>query len=901
MRGVEIGQTLSHFEVTGKLGEGGMGEVYRARDTKLGREVAIKVLPAAFVDDAERLARFEREARLLASLNHPNFGAIYGLEEDAGRHLLVLELVEGRDLAEVLRGGPLPVEDALTIAHQIAEGLEAAHERGIVHRDLKPANLKLGPEGQVKILDLGLAKAQEDSSGAAPDLSLSPTLTAQMTQAGMILGTAAYMSPEQAAGAEADRRSDVWSFGVVLYEMLTGRRLFEGESVSHLLASVLKDEPDLDALPAATPPAIRRLLGRCLRKKARARLQSIGDARVVLEEVLGGDAEASEPVAVAAAPVPPLWRRALPWGLAGAAAIALVAVLAGRSADVPSPAPRYLEIPLTDVLPGDSAYPAISPDGRWIIYSLGLELETTTSPIHLRSLQSFGAEAIAGTEGAHGVFWSPDSRHVGYFALGELRRLEIATGTSRVICKCAPWGRGGDWAEDGTILFAPTANDPIHRVAAEGGEPTPVTTLDPELPDGSHRYPKILPDGRHFLFTVWSNNVEARARQGGIYLGSLAGGEPRRLLADPSEALFYAPDRLLVQRGGQLIALPFDLDTFEVSDEPVLVSPDVQFLAVSGRLAVSASRTGHLLFAAGGRGLMPPVELRWMDRQGVAAPAFDRQFALYSDLDLTPDGSRFVVIVHPDSGPDDLWTGNFERGTLIRLTRGAHDSFGPRFSPDDEWVAFASERSGDRELYRVRANGSGEEHRLLHDGSFELVPTDWPRDDLLLAQAVPKTQARDAQIWRLDPSTGESTVLLSEAGLDFSQARLSPDGRWLAFVSDESRRQEVYIRSYPDLDRIWQISLEGGADPHWRADSRELVFLGPGQEVLSVAIDAGAGSGGGPGRPRLLFRPDRRLVTWTPVADHLRFLIASAPDEALQPPLRLILDAGPVLRGLYPR
>ena len=890
-----IGTSLLHYEITAKLGEGGMGEVYRATDTKLGREVAIKLLPEAFVDDPERLARFEREAQLLASLNHPNVAAIYGLEEDAGRRFLVLELVEGQELAERLAAGPVPLEAALEIARQVAEGLEAAHERGIVHRDLKPANLKLTGEGaSVKILDLGLAKPQAGPGGVSPDLTSSPTLTARMTQAGMILGTAAYMSPEQAAGYEADRRSDVWSFGVVLYEMLAGRRLFEGESVSHVLASVLKDEPDLSALPVATPPAVRRLVGRCLRKKPRERLQAIGDARLVLEEVLGGRAEEPAPPApVEAARVPP-WRRALPWAaLAAMTVVAAVAVLTGRSAEREAPPPRSVEIPMPEEVP-PWLTPALSPDGRWIALAEGAAFQVGES-LYLRSLDSFETEKVEGTEGAYLPFWSPDSRQVGYFASGELRQLELATRTSRTICTCAPWGRGGAWAEGGQILFAPSANSGIHEIAVEGGDPVTVTRVDPGLPDGSHRYPALLPDGRHFLYTVWSNNAEAMGESGGIYVARRDGGGSRRILRDASQALVFGPDRLLLQRGGQLIGLRLHPTRLEVEGEPTPIAREVDHSDAAGSLAASVSRTGDLLFLPDDPFLRSQVELVWLDRQGEATPAFDRRLDMFtSGFELSRRGSRFAL-GQPAGAQDDgeVHVGELDRGLLTQVTRGAGVVLSPLFSPDGEWVVFGSERTGDRELYRVRADGAAPMERIFRDDAMEVVPTDWPRENLLLVQASPKATGGGGEIWAIDLPTGTATKLLAEKGVDFEAARLSPDGRWLAFVADKGGRYELYVRSFPKLDREWRVSLAGGFEPHWRDDSRELAFLASDRSVQVAEVgDVEAG----PGRPRPLFTAER-LIQVTPASDHRRFLVARALSELERRSLYLILDAGPRIRG----
>ena len=602
-----IGAMLAHYRVTDKLGEGGMGQVWRAEDEKLGREVALKVLPEEFATDPERMARFEREAKVLASLNHPNIATLYGLEtvhaeqsaqenvsdgldgnsklktqnsklnsdSDAGTVFLAMELVEGEDLSERIKRGPVPVEEATAIALQIAEALEAAHEQGIVHRDLKPANIKLRHDGTVKVLDFGLAKAWE-ADGADPGLSLSPTITQHATAAGLILGTAAYMSPEQARGMPVDRRADIWSFGVVLWEMLTGRTLFEGHTVSDVLASVLKEAPDLEALPSGTPPYLRRLIRRSLDKDAKRRLRDIGEARVLFEDYQadpgGLDSGSAESVLVVA---PPRWRRLLPWAVAGLTAVAaLVLGVGGMSKERETGSTIRFQVPppegggyqLDPYRPGPVV---VSPDGQSLAFT-AWDADGEVR-IFVRDLDEVQPRVLAETEGAQFPFWSPDSKNLGFFAGGKLRKVKASGGQPLTLCD-APYGKGGSWSPEGVILFAPSGDHPIQRVSQLGGEPVDVTLFDEVRGDDSHRHPRFLPDGKHFLYL-------ARFRDGydeghAVVAASLEGDEQKVIIRSPAAAEF-ASGHLLFLRERTLMAQPFDPNALELSGEPFPIADTV--------------------------------------------------------------------------------------------------------------------------------------------------------------------------------------------------------------------------------------------------------------------------------------------------------------------------------------
>jgi len=907
-----IGSRLGPYEIVGSLGSGGMGVVYRARDARLGREVAIKVLPEGFAADAERLARFDREARVLASLNHPNIATIHGVEEKEGTRALVMELVEGETLSERLARGAMPWEECLPIFLQIVEALEYAHEHGVIHRDLKPANVKLTPEGKAKLLDFGLAKAldpmagQSGGSGQNPAQSptMSPTVTAAATQAGVIMGTAAYMSPEQAKGKPVDRRADVWAFGVLLWECLTGRRLFEGETVPETFGAIFRQEIELTALPRAVPQGVRRILARCLERDPRQRLRDIGEARISLERsIAGGETADSLPAAAVVAPAVGMGRF-LPWILVAALGIALGAALWLRPAAPAAERSLAMELALPEgVALTQEAPPAISPDGRWLAFAGAAADEPAR--IWVRSLDSFDAVQVPGTEGATFPFWSPDSRHVGFFMNGELRRFDLASRTPQTICADAPWGRGASWGEDGNILFAPNPNTGIFSVPAGGGTAKQITTVDAALADGSHRFPVHLPDGKHFLLTVFSNNPEALAKDGGIFLASTDGGPFERVLSDPSPAVLL-PGALLVHRQGKLIAIPFDSRTFKMSGEAVPVAPQVQFVQAAGILAASASRAGDIVFSAGQSSFEQELDLVWFDRKGEARPALDRRISSQGDLDVSPDGGRFVLLVPPPrTGPDDLWIGEFARGTLVPLTRGSNDSHSPRWSRDGKRIAYCNRDSGDEDIFVIRADGAGIPERVYSATTVDTTVTDWSPDGrMLIFDAVSKSGARRWEIWSLDLATGKAGPLLSEAGVTLAGGRLSPDGRWLTYVSDESGQNEVYVRPFPALDRKWQISRQGGAEPSWRADGREIVFrrglIGvrisvgsqlpsrSGQSLVAVQVNP-QGAELSPALPEVLFTAPRGINAFAPFSDHTRFLATTLPAEHRETPFRLIL------------
>jgi len=816
------GARLGPYEVLTPIGKGGMGEVWQARDTRLGREVALKTLPEAFATDAQRLARFEREARLLASLNHPNIGSIYGLEESAGGHVLVLELVEGETLADRLRRGAIPIDEALALALQIAEALEAAHEKGVIHRDLKPANIKITPGGQVKVLDFGLAKTFEDGKtdvGSDPVASNAPTLAIGATQHGIVLGTAAYMSPEQARGQPTDRRGDIWAFGAVLYEMLTGRQAFGGATITDTLAAVLESDPAWDALPTL-PPRVRNVLECCLQRDRRHRLRDIGDVRLTLEGRFG----AAGTTVVPGEARPPRWRVAMllaAGATAGAVVVgAAVWVLGGLSAPPVSEIRTEISTPYTT----DPVSLALSPDGQKLVFVATAE---GRSQLWLRRLAATSVTPLAGTEGAAYPFWSPDSQDVAFFAGNQLKRIDLAGGPAQVLANTPP-GRGGTWNGDGVIVFAPT-DGPLLQVADTGGEPVAVTQV--EAPQQSnHRFPHFLPDGQHLLFIV-----RGEADVEGVYVTSLDGSPMRRVIdADPATAK-YALGHLFFVRQGALWAQPFDTTRLEVTGEPFNVAERVA-MRESGQAglgaAVSVSASGSLAFRA--EAVRGEQQLAWFDRIGERIrtlggpdPADPR------NPELSPDG-RQVAIERTVNGNQDIWLLETDRGILNRLTVDEAVDEHAIWSPQSRDVVFQSNRSGTFDLYRRSTVAGGTAEVVLSTPNYK-SPTDWSRDGrfVLFRQTAPET---GYDLWALPMDGDGGPIPVVQTGNEERGGQFSPDAKWVAYQSNRSGRFEIYLQAFPTPVGEWQVSTDGGTQVRWRPDARELFYVAPDGTLTAVPV-----------------------------------------------------------------
>ena len=912
------GARLGPYEVIASIGVGGMGEVYRARDTKLNRDVALKVLPDVFARDPDRLARFTREAQTLASLNHPNIAHIHGLEESNGVRALVMELVEGEDLSQRIARGAIPVDEALPIAKQIAEALEAAHEQGIIHRDLKPANVKVRPDGMVKVLDFGLAKAlvPDPASAAAGSASMSPTITSPaMTAMGMILGTAAYMSPEQARGKPVDKRADIWSFGAVLFDMLTGRRAFTGDDISMTLASVLTQEPDWGALPADTPPGLRRLLTRCLKKDPTVRLRDIGEARLMINEVISGVVP-EENKAREAPPQPQVRQRAawLPWTLAaGSGAAGLVASLALWAPwRVPAPAPDLvrLEIAAPQKVLFDNAL-LLSPDGRHVAFT-GSPTGEGGPQIWVRSLDTVQARTVARWSVNPVPFWSPDSRFIAFQEGGKLKKVDITGGPPTPVGD-APLGfAGGAWNHDNVIVFGDRAGG-LKQVSAAGGVPAPLTTLDEKRREISHGLPSFLPDGKHFVYLRRSVNAE----YSGIYVGSLGTApdqqDTTRLIATDTAAVYTpAPDPrdgtrglgfMLFLRDGTLMAQPFDAAALALEGEPVPIAEQVGSTGYGfGRF--SASENGRLVYSAGGT-RTGPTRLLWFDRQGKNLGSIG-QSGRYESLSISPEGTR-VAVEKSDGMGSDLWLIDAAPGgKSARFTFGAGVETAPVWSPDGAQVIFAS-GAPVFDFFRKPSNQAGGEVPLYTSNERKL-PTDWSRDGKTLLFSTIGGAPPD--LWSLTLGSSDkdasdkdggarAEVFLKTAAVEY-RGKLSSDGRWIAYVSNATGSYEVYVRPFPlssDRTGQWMVSNGGGDLPLWRRDGKELFYRRAGPtSVMSVEVAPGALFK--PGQPKELFvlpNPppflNNGVYDWDVNADGSRFLLnVRGIENEQQVPITVLLN-----------
>ncbi len=831
---VEPGAVLGHYRIETLIGRGGMGEVYRAQDTRLRRDVALKVLPAAFTGDSERMARFEREAHLLASLNHSHIATIHEVEEADSVRALVMELVEGPTLSERLRQGAMPLEEALGIARQMAEAIEYAHERGIVHRDLKPSNVKLTSEGAVKVLDFGLAKALEEAPEARQDESQSPTLSGRATRAGVILGTAAYMSPEQAKGKAADRRSDVWAFGVVLYEMLSGRPAFTGETASEILAAVLKTEPEWRALPSSVPPRVAGMLRRCLEKDLRRRLQAIGEARIAIEDALAGVPEETVAVAV------PFWRRALPWLLTTAVLTFLLGLwTAWRPAPQPGK-PQRLSVELGADAPlvtnfGPAA--VLSPDGSVLAFT-ARKAAGEVSQLYVRRLDQLEAAPLAGTEGARHPFFSPDGEWIAFFAGGKLKKVAAGGGAAATLCD-APNDRGGTWSEDGNILFTPTPRTGLWRVSSGGGAAEALTTMDAAAGENTHRWPQALAGGKAVLFTA--HRVRQDFEDANLVVQRLPRG-PRKIVQRGGYHARYLPSgHLVYMHEGTLFAALFDLDRLETTGPPVPALEGVASAAGTGGAQFAFSSRGTLVFVPGPSGGVA-VPIQWMDAEGNLTP-LRAVAADYQDFMFSPDGHRLAMSIR-HRGQVDVWVYEWERDSLSRLTFDASEDVRPVWTPDGQRIVFASRRADKaiHNLYWQRADGTGEAERLTESPNSQ-IPWSWHPSGKFLAfhEVQPQTQ-QDILILPLERDLvsgwkpGKPSVFVKTPSTD-NAAAFSLDGRWLAYQSNESGTYEVYVRPFPGSGGKWQVSTGGGSLPVWSRNGKELFYMAGDQIwVASYAV-----------------------------------------------------------------
>jgi len=875
------GSLLGTFEITGSLGAGGMGEVYRGRDTRLNREVAIKVLPDAFADDAERLARFRREAQTLAALSHPNIAAIYGFEESGSTRALVMELVGGEDLSAIIARGPIALEDAIPIARQIADALEAAHDKGIIHRDLKPGNVKVASDGGVKVLDFGLAKLVDttDRATAAESATVAATVTSPaMTQLGMILGTASYMSPEQARGRAVDRRADIWAFGVVLFEMLTGTRAFKGDDISDVLATVLKTEPDWKALPVNTPPSVNRLLRRCLEKDPRRRLGAISDARLELDEA------ASAPAVVATTPARP--RSLASWlgpALAGVVVAAAVALaIWPRVSTAPQQFSRASMVAPAGVeLWPDSAQVAISPNGQYVAFISGNPIDRQNAQLWVRSINSLVAKPLEGTEGAALPFWKPDSTRIGFFAGTKMKSIPVDGGRVDVIAD-SPFGRGGTWNENDVIVFAGDASGMLSRVTANGGDAKQVTTLDRARKEVSHRLPVFLPDGDHFLFAA----LPGQDGKFNIFAGSLSdpaitlvgamGSTP--VYAEAGSSTGSGQGFLLYGRRGVLVAQPFDAKTLKTTgdarplgDEPTaILDPSISYTAGH---TTSVSRTGALAYFSG-----PPATTRatWIDALGRPAGTVPIQPGNYSAVRLSPDGTQAVLVRSISPTESSLVVVDVARGSAVPLSSGGGRNETPNWSPDNTRVVFSSDRGGAQDLYVKTLADAAPETPLYQSSALFKTPSDWSRDGkwIVFFQLDPDTAYN---IYTVPATGGAATLAVRGQNRDVF-GRISPDGKWLAYLGEfgESGFQ-LCAQAFPAPGRSIQLTTGGASALWWTNDNRQIVYVS-GKELWRVNVQPNGPDLRVVGEPVKLGALPPGLASIDAMPDRQKFL-ALVPDR----------------------
>ena len=880
---ITAGTKLGRYEIRSKIGEGGMGEVYLARDTQLGRDVAVKVLPANYSLDQDRLHRFEQEACAASALNHPNILIVHDIGTHDGSPYIVSELLEGETLRARLGGAGIGQRRAIDYALHIAHGLAAAHAKGIVHRDLKPDNVFITKDGRVKILDFGVAKlTQPDGPRSQTEI---PTRRVD-TGPGVLIGTVGYMSPEQVRGKEVDHRSDIFSFGAILYEMLSGRRAFHGESSADTMSAILKeDPPELSDTNKIVSPGLERLVNHCLEKNAEARFHSARDLAFALEALFGSQVNTPEMGTALALPATRAkWREYLPWIIAGAAVLLAVVVLATsfiRRAPVETAAAtRFLIYPPEKAYYGGSF--AVSPDGRRIVERVNSEGKVL---LWVRSLDSLTAQPLPGTEDSSFPFWSPDSRFIGFFAKGKLRKIEVTGGPAQALCD-APDPRGGTWNADNVIIFAPKGADVLYRVAAAGGTPMPLTTLDTSRKEISHYHPRFLPDGRHFLYLANSPQRE----NAGIYVGSLDKQEPKRLVSTDVSAEFSPPGYLLFLRDRTVMAQGFDADKLELRGEAFFVAEQVDRLGGGARFALfSVSKTGVLAYRSG---VSDSSQLTWFDREGkpigTVGPA-----GSYNSPWLSPDERRVAFgRQEPQGGGADIWLIEIARGNLNRFTFDPAGDQSPIWSHDGTRIVFSSDRDGVLNLYQRAASGSGTDEVLLKS-DYAKIPNDWSADGrfILYQTAIPPTD-----IWVL-PLFGERKPFpFLQTEFNEGWARFSPDGKWIAYSSNESGSWQVYVQSFPAPGGKWMISTDGGAQPQWRRDGKELFYISSDRKLMAVDVK-GNGSTFEAAVPKALF--DLRVQTpalpgprnfYIAAADGKRFLVTSVSEERITTPTTVVMN-----------
>jgi serine/threonine protein kinase len=893
---MESGTRLGPYEILEPLGAGGMGEVYLAEDTRLSRRVAIKVLPEDVASDRDRLERFEREARLLAQLNHANIATIHGLEDADGVRFIVMERVEGENLAERLAAGPLDLSATIAIGRQIADAFAAAHSAGIIHRDLKPANVMLTPEGKVKVLDFGLAKTYAGEGGGASgsvDMSASPTMLAA-TGAGVILGTAGYMSPEQARGGTLDRRTDIWSLGCVLFEMLAGERAFQGDTVSDTMAAILKEEPDWNRLPAAAPPTLARVVRRCLRKEPARRYHDAADVRIELEDALE---ESDVPASSSPEPARSLGSRLFPWAVAAVmTVVAVSSFFPGRPAEKQNAGQTRFTIP---AVPAERSPLVFSPDGSMLAY---VTVDSDGWHLYVRALDSFESRRIATADApVQVIFFSPDSQWIGFSGRSLLAKVPVTGGEPFPIQGTESARVGADWSPDGEIAVQLGFGAGLSLVSADGGEPRLLTEIDASRAERHHVNPRFLPGGRALLFTILSG-VTGERRE--VAVVSLETGE-RRVITQGAGARYTSSGHLVFRRRDSLMAAPFDPETLQLRGEPVVVVPRLQTRRVSGigsaEVFFDVSPQGQLAYLEGGEGDTQDAELVWVDRQG-NVESVTEQRREYRTPRISPDGSQALVSIAADSG-FQVWRYDFARGTSDVLTAEGSSAFA-EWSPDGSQVAFTSDRDGPLNVYTMSADGAGTVE-TYGEGFVPLAGSWSPDGTALLTTILDPMTLGDVGV--IDMSGSRETTLLLAGEYDVYSPQFSPDGRWFAAMRAGSG---LYLHAYPDYEKRELVASEivGDAEPRWSRDGTELFFR-RGSEMVVVTVDT-AGDTVVIGRPRVLFRladagQMEGITGYDITPDGSRFLMVRRESEATgagRPDgIRVVLNWSARLRELAPR
>ena len=874
------GTRLGPYEIQTPLGAGGMGEVYRARDTRLDRTVAIKILPTHLSSNPASKLRFDREARVISSLNHPNICTLYDVGHQNGMDFLVMEYLEGETLADCLVKGPLPPEQVLKHGVEICEGLEAAHKKSVIHRDLKPGNIMLTKTG-AKLMDFGLAKAMLPRTAASSlDVTVSgPSEGRPLTAQGTLVGTFQYMSPEQVEGAEADARSDIFALGAVLYEMATGRRAFTGKSQASIVAAILAADPQpISSVRPLSPPALDRVVKACLAKDPDERVQTAHDAKLQLKWIVEGDAPGLQ-----SATRP---RARLAWLIAAIAPLVAVVLTAFylQLALRPAPMVRSFILPPsgTSFVTSSplSGPPVLSPDGTRLAFSARDEKGTM---LYIRPLMSVAAQPLAGTEDAGFPFWSPDGHEVGFFAGGKLKKIDASGGPPQILCD-ATVGRGGAWSKEGVIVFAAGGWEPLLRVSAAGGTAEPASKLDVSRAENSHRWPNFLPDGKHFLFLARSSHgIQEHA----LYIGSLGSLDAKLLMKSESTAI-YVPGYLLFLRNQTLMAQPFNARRLEVTGPSVPIAENVAYTAGTNRPIFSGSDNGTLVYQTGSR--EEGWRLLWSGRDGKqtgSVSSLDRYF----DPELSPDGTRLAVALYVAQGTSDIWIFDLLRSTKTRLTFGSSRQFHPVWSIDGKTIVYNSNVTGSPHIYTKPADGSGIGKALLEtDAAAEYAECFSPDQRYLVYTRAAPTPGTGLDIWAL-PLFGEPKPFpIVQTPFNDVEPRVSPDGKWMAYQSSESGRDEIYITAFPGGGVKWQISSTGGSFPRWRRDGKELFFLDGGDNMTAVDTSA-SGNTIRPGTPHALF-PARAAQSargpYTITADGTKFLINSGDVQEESEPLTLL-------------